>query len=201
MTVHQRSEETHARILQAAAECFTRGGYDATGVAEICGRAGISKGAFYHHFPTKQAVFLALLAQWLNGLQTAMDRLVDTGQTVPERLRAVGALAGGMMADATGQVPLFLEFWRQAAKDPEVWQATVAPYRHYRQRFAGLIAQGVAEGSLRPVDTQAAALTVVSLGVGLVLQAAVEPEGRDWGEAAQSAITLLLEGLAADGHV
>ena len=54
----QRSEETRARILAAALDRFARYGYDATGVAEICRAAGVSKGAFYHHFPSKQAAFL-----------------------------------------------------------------------------------------------------------------------------------------------
>ncbi|MCX6071787.1 MAG: helix-turn-helix domain containing protein, partial [Chloroflexi bacterium] len=56
---------TEARILDAAAECFGRRGYDATGVADLCETAGVSKGAFYHHFPSKQAVFMALLNRWL----------------------------------------------------------------------------------------------------------------------------------------
>lgn len=200
MTTQHRGEDTRDRILKAATECFTREGYDATGVAEICAHAGISKGAFYYHFPTKQAVFLALFERWLHGLETAMQSVTEAGQTAAERLTAIAGLAAGLLTDATGQVPMFLEFWRQAAKEPEVWQTTIAPYRQYRQRFAEIIAQGTAEGSLRPVDAQAAALTVVSVGVGLVLQAAVEPDGANWGEAAQAAIKLLLEGLATERH-
>ena len=57
----QRSEETRARLLEAAEACFSESGYDGTGVAKICRRAGVSKGAFYHHFETKQAIFLELL--------------------------------------------------------------------------------------------------------------------------------------------
>ena len=67
MAHQRRGEDTRAHILAAAADCFTRAGYDATGVAEICARAGVSKGAFYHHFPGKQAAFMALFEQWLAG--------------------------------------------------------------------------------------------------------------------------------------
>ncbi len=42
MAHQQRSEDTRARILRAALECFSRAGYDATGVAEICAAAGVS---------------------------------------------------------------------------------------------------------------------------------------------------------------
>ena len=49
----KRGEETRSRILDAAQGCFVQHGYDATGVAEICRSAGLSKGAFYYHFPSK----------------------------------------------------------------------------------------------------------------------------------------------------
>jgi AcrR family transcriptional regulator len=55
MVVQQRAEETHTRILDAALEAFARYGYDGTSVSEICRRAEVTKGGFYHHFPSKQA--------------------------------------------------------------------------------------------------------------------------------------------------
>ncbi|MCJ7737907.1 MAG: TetR/AcrR family transcriptional regulator [Anaerolineae bacterium] len=54
MPTQQRSQATQTSILDAAAAAFAEQGYDATGVAEICKRAGVSKGAFYYHFESKQ---------------------------------------------------------------------------------------------------------------------------------------------------
>ena len=67
-----RSAETRQKIESAALELFSRDGYDATGVADICTRAGISKGAFYHHFPTKQDVFLSLLNYWVASIHKSL---------------------------------------------------------------------------------------------------------------------------------
>jgi AcrR family transcriptional regulator len=61
----QRGEETRSHILDVAGELFAERGYDATSVAGICARAGVTKGAFYHHFKSKQAVFLELRDRWL----------------------------------------------------------------------------------------------------------------------------------------
>lgn len=195
---HQtRSDETRARILAAAVECFTRGGYDATGVAEICERAGVSKGAFYHHFPSKQAVFLALIEQWLQEVDVPVRATRATGETVQQQLASLAQIVAPVFALAQGQIPMFLEFWRQAAKDPEVWQTTIEPYRRFRAGFAALVEAGIADGSLRPVDPELAALVIVSLGVGLVVQGALDPAGEDWGQAAEQATRLLLEGLAS----
>lgn len=194
---HQhRGNETRTHILAAAAECFTRAGYDATGVAAICERAGVSKGAFYHHFPSKQAVFLALVDRWLAGLDVPLRSARGAGETVSCQLLGLAHMVEGVFDAAAGQLPMFLEFWRQAAKEPEVWQATIEPYRRYRAAFAGIVAEGVAAGELRPVEPDLAARVLVSLGVGLVLQGILDPEGADWGRTAEDAVRLLLEGLA-----
>ena len=197
MTHQSRSDETRARILAAAVECFTRSGYDATGVAEICAHAGVSKGAFYHHFPSKQTAFLALMDLWLNDVDEPIRAARDLGETVPQQLVGLAQIVEPVFAVAQGQVPMFLEFWRQAAKEPEVWQATIEPYRRFRAGFAELVRAGVADGTLRPVDPDLAALTIVSLGVGLVVQGALDPAGEDWGQAAAQTLKLLLDGLAA----
>jgi TetR/AcrR family acrAB operon transcriptional repressor len=55
------SDSRRNRILDAAVRLFTRHGYDKTSVAEIAQEAGISKGAIYLHFESKDALFHALL--------------------------------------------------------------------------------------------------------------------------------------------
>ncbi|GAB5519117.1 MAG: helix-turn-helix domain-containing protein [Rhodothermales bacterium] len=53
--------QREARILDAAAELFIHFGYDKTTVADIAGQAGVSKGAIYLHYSSKDALFEALL--------------------------------------------------------------------------------------------------------------------------------------------
>ncbi|MGB9870770.1 MAG: TetR/AcrR family transcriptional regulator [Anaerolineae bacterium] len=190
-----RAEETRERILAAAEESFARQGYDATSVAEICARAGVSKGAFFHHFPTKQAVFLELLERWLAGLGEQLAVLRFGAPTIPDALRQMAGTAQQVFEIARGKLPIFLEFMGQAARDPCIWQATINPYRRYRAFFAGMIEAGIAEGSLRRVDPDAAANAILSLAIGLVLQATVDPEGADWGQVVQQSVGMLLEGI------
>jgi len=198
LTQQLRSLETQARILAAAADCFTHTGYDATGVAEICARAGVSKGAFYHHFASKQAVFLALFNAWIADLEAVMQSVRTTDKPAPEQLLALAGMVQQVLDAATGQLPIFVEFWRQATKEPDVWQVTIEPYRRFRTAFASLVSEGVAEGSLRPVNPELAAHVLVSLGVGLALQGVLDPDGAEWRGAADQAIQLLLTGLGAE---
>ncbi|MGE5603191.1 MAG: TetR/AcrR family transcriptional regulator, partial [Nitrososphaerales archaeon] len=100
MSHQQRADQTREHLLTAASHLFTRYGYDATGVAEICDDAGVSTGAFYHHFPSKQALFLALLQQWVGGPDAVFGAASRQGEPAPQ---------------------------------PEVWQATVEPYRRFKE--------------------------------------------------------------------
>ncbi len=195
MSIQPRSEETRERLMQAALASFAERGYDATGVAEICQRAGVSKGAFYYHFASKQALFLALLDQWLAALEREMTRLAAPSAPAAQSLQAMVGLLQQVFRDASGRLLMYLEFWRQAARDETIWQATVAPFQRYHALLAGMIEQGIAEGSLRPCDPQEAARALVSMAVGMVLQSALDPSGNDWERSAQLGIDLLLTGL------
>jgi AcrR family transcriptional regulator len=193
--MQQRSEVTRAAILAAALKLFSQRGYDATGVAEICTEAGISKGAFYHHFPTKQTLFLALLNDWLEGLDEQIQSILFVAPNMAEGLMRMAAMAGQFASQAGGNLPMFLEFWTQASRDPAVWQATIAPYQRYQRVFAGLVQTGIDEGSLRVTDPTVAARMLVAMAVGLLLQASLDPQGADWPHVIEQSLRLLLTGL------
>ncbi len=190
-----RSEETRKRILQAAQELISHTGYDATGVAEICSAAGVSKGAFYHHFPSKHAVFMELLQTWLDTLQSALESVRSPQDDIPQILINMARLSGHIFSEGQGRLPIFIEFWLQASRDPEIWQASIQPYRQFRDFFASLIQQGIAEGSFQPVDPQIAAQSLVSLAVGLLLQSLLDPKAENWGQVTESSMRLFVKGL------
>jgi AcrR family transcriptional regulator len=57
----ERRAATRAAVLDSARQLFGRDGYGATSIDDIAAKAGVAKGAVYHHFPTKAAVFEAVL--------------------------------------------------------------------------------------------------------------------------------------------
>jgi AcrR family transcriptional regulator len=197
MHARSRGEVTRDQILDVATRCFAQSGYDAVGVAEICRRAGVSKGAFYYHFESKQAVFLESLSRWLRDFQHALEATAAGARTVPERLLKMSRLMSRVFGAGDSQTPMFLEFWTQASRDPTIRAATTAPYRSFQRFFADLIRQGVAEGTLAPVDPEAAAQTVISLASGMLLQGLLDPQGQDWGQVAEHSMRILLDGLGS----
>jgi AcrR family transcriptional regulator len=189
-----RSEETRHHILEAALRRFANYGYSAASVDEICSDAGVSKGAFYHHFPSKQAAFIALLEGWLASVDASLEAARQP--TVPATLIGMAERLPEILTAADGNLPMFLEFWLQASRDETIWAATIAPYQRYQQFFATLVEQGIAEGSFKSVDAGVAAQMIVSLAVGTFLQALLAPESTDWRKTAQASMQVLMKGLA-----
>ena len=201
MSTQHRAEETHQRILDAALYAFARQGYDATGVAEICQRAGITKGGFYHHFRSKQEVFLELLERWLKEIDLQMEATRSAGTTVPEGLMTMTDMIDRVFQVAGGQLPLFLEFLTQAAHSPVFGQATAVPIRRYVGFFTEMVTDGIAEGALRPVDPHIVARVLLAFAMGLLTAGLLDPIGANWGDVARTGMRTFLAGLEPQGQL
>jgi AcrR family transcriptional regulator len=188
-------DETRARILATSLELFSKAGYEAASVADICTAAGVSKGAFYHHFPSKHAVFMRLLEDWLDTLLPEIESLLQRSKDIPTGLVEMGALVPGIFSQAENRLPMFLEFWTQASRDPLVWQATVAPYRQFLDLFSGYIRRGVEEGSLAVRDPDAASRLFLAVILGMILQGMMDPQSADWSQTTRESIRILVDGL------
>lgn len=87
------------RLIVAAVDLFTEQGYDATTVAQIAERAGVTKSTFFRHFPDKRELLVA-------GQET-LSRLLAEGITeAPENASPLEAVAAGLKRAATAMSPM-----------------------------------------------------------------------------------------------
>lgn len=127
-TQAQRTAETRAKLLNAAIDCLVDVGFAKTSTQEIARRAGVSRGAQLHHFPSKESLVIA-----------AVEHLVD--RRLSEILEAEPDPARGpeVLADAFSG-PLFyaaLELWVAARTDPALHQAMVPLERRVAEAIQG----------------------------------------------------------------
>src|ERR1700729_2576704 len=90
MTVNRqaaRSASTRAKLIRAARALFARHGYAAVGTEQIVRRAGVTRGALYHHFATKEDLFLAVYEQVEHDLTARLISLVSEAASPLEALR------------------------------------------------------------------------------------------------------------------
>lgn len=154
-------------ILECAMRLFTERGYDATSINHIIGRAGVSKGAFYHHFQSKDDLMEALARRYAEDALVAVAPVL-ADETLDSFSRLSAFLAGMRdhkvaAADAlrTTFEPLFrpenIQLYHRSQK---------AILDVMRPILAGIIARGIEERCFDVPDASAAADVILGLMVG-----------------------------------
>ncbi|WP_373453700.1 TetR/AcrR family transcriptional regulator [Rhodococcus sp. 06-235-1A] len=127
-TQAERTAGTRAKLLDAAIDCLVELGFAKTSTQEIARRAGVSRGAQLHHFPSKESLVIA-----------AVEHLVD--RRLSEILEAEPDPGRGpeILADAFSG-PLFyaaLELWVAARTDPALHEAMIPLERRVAEAIQG----------------------------------------------------------------
>ncbi len=128
MARNKYPEETVNRILDAAAQLFTERGYDKTSLQDIIQMTGLSKGAIYHHFASKEDIFLKIC-----------DRM---GQENAERLEQIRD-----RRDLNGLEKLRLIFREALLSHNQRRIMDITPYLLDNPRFLAMDIRGVYEDS------------------------------------------------------
>lgn len=109
MAQQERAVKTRRAVLEAAATVFAEHGYTAATVADILKTAGVTKGALYFHFDSKEALARGVLEvqtdQRLPEQEIKLQEMVDVAMTVAHRMRHDSLLRAGarLSADPIGR--------------------------------------------------------------------------------------------------
>ncbi|WP_344870488.1 TetR/AcrR family transcriptional regulator [Allokutzneria multivorans] len=139
-----KHEAKRLLILEAAAECFARKGFERTTTAEICGRAGISSGSLFHYFPSKRAIFVGIFE--LDGREHAelLERANEVEDPVAGLLAVVDGLVGPLSdPSAPG---LVAEVSAQAGRDPELAEVLARNEIQLQDGLKGLLVRAAGKG-------------------------------------------------------
>ncbi len=193
MDQEKRSIKTKKNILKAAAECFTEYGFGVTDVNKICKKVGLTKGAFYHHFSSKQDLFLELLDGWINKVSNQLDSTqLDSKDTLKILVRITEKIQP-VFEEVDSQLPLFLGLYIKAIREPELKKVVMKLYQKFLSFFTDIIEKGIKEGSIKKVCAEDVAKILFSVAIGLLMQGLLNPQGADWGDLAKKSFGLLLK--------
>jgi len=113
-----RTQETRARILDAAQTIFAEQGFEKTQLEQVAARAGYSRGAIYAHYSSKEDVFLALMEQRVYAKFVAFSELMEREPDCGQRREMFKRWVLDQLSDASLST-LNLEFKLFAMRHPQ----------------------------------------------------------------------------------
>lgn len=135
------------RLLSAATRLFAEQGFETTSVQQIVDAAGVTKGAMYHYFGSKDDLLYEIYARVLRVQTERMEREADSSQPVDSRLHAV---ASDVVATTTANLDDTVIFFRSMhLLHPDKQAEVRAQRRRYHERVRRLIEEGQAGGVFR----------------------------------------------------
>ncbi|MBK1840340.1 TetR/AcrR family transcriptional regulator [Azospirillum sp. YIM B02556] len=185
-------EETRTKLIRSARRAFSEKGYAAASMDELTAEAGLTRGALYHNFGDKRGLLQAVVDQ-IDGEMAA-------------RAQAVGARAetewDGLLAEGVAYIEMALEPEVQRIVlldgpaflgDPSQWPSQNGCLQVTLQKLEGLIAQG----TVRPVDAEAAARLLNGAALNAALWVAASDQPQEVLAKAVEAFRVLAGGLLA----
>ncbi len=169
------------RIVDAAWTRLQTTGYHDTSVDDVCDEAGVSKGAFYGYFDTKQDLFLALLDEETAALHGVALELAREDLAGAERVRRfVQTMLE--VGDSAGRVQLRADLWSELAADPVVRERFAEAVERRRAVLREWITRSIDAGDLAIERRRANALAsiLIAMADGLMLHRALDPRGFRW---------------------
>jgi len=196
MTARQtRSEVTRRKIIDAAVELFNDVGYSGTGLGDIIERAGMTKGALYHHFNSKEALAVAIINEGSDILLKTFQGISRSSAPALESM-IHGVLVTVDLANTDKLVRMGAVLLRIFAKFSE---ASTLNYGVWLAEMGEQARRAQAEGDLRDdIDAQAAGEFIISAMLGAELISNAVSGGGDLLERVTGTWEFLLSAIASE---
>lgn len=175
LTRAESQARTREQLVETAKLLFLRDGYSVTSLEKVADEAGFSKGAVYSNFRSKDELCLAVLDRIHDEQVELVAGALAGAEGVDGLLAAFQAWAERSIGDEAWTA-LEVEFATNARRDPHVRAELAARDKAIRDSIAGLLT-GYAErfGITLPMPADDAATALLSLGIGLGVQRAIDP--------------------------
>jgi AcrR family transcriptional regulator len=186
------------KILDTAEVLFSRHGFFGVGLREVAGRVGLSKSALFHHFPTKLALYGAVLERLLLWIDSQLESADLPQDSALAELRAWLDVVADLLVQNPTYGPLLFRTLFEANVVSEIEQEHLnSILQRILARAASALRRGVASGQLREISVSHTLQTLIGATLcHFGREAACSAEQARLAKAHLS--SLLEHGLAAD---
>jgi len=191
-----RLQKSREKILESAGRLFSQKGYERTSIHEICMQAGVSKGAFYHYFSTKENLFLILMEGWIERMRGVLGAGKAEGAVFPDNLLEMTENSCEIFETVEENFSVMIEFCKDALRDPSIWGRSVRPVTENLIALTNQLLNAQQDGRIRDdIDASATAHLLMACALGYLFLAALSPEKREWTKLARSGMELVVSSI------
>jgi len=195
------SEIRREQILDAAAVVFARLGFNKARMDDIVQEAGLSKGAVYWYFDSKDEIISTILDRFFERELEDFRKISQGEGPIPTRLMTMMKTLASEIDSISELMPIIYEFYAVAARE-EAIRKTIDKYiTSYTDLLEELIKEGIERGELKDVSPREVAFSLVALMEGCMLIWILKAFGRrkpDLEKLFVTSMDLVLEGLKAE---
>ena len=198
----KKGEKRRSELLDAALELFGTRGYHATTMDDIAAAVGTGKGTVYWYWPGKEDIFADLVRIKFEAYGEALNRAVSMQVPAPEKLLLLVAEMSRLMEKYRKFCKLiFLLISDQRERfNPAIHESISRYYETFHQVIAHIVAQGQAEGSLRPgLDSDHVASLLIAVLDGIIMQEALTGASQSLEVLGASLLGIFRQGLYING--
>jgi AcrR family transcriptional regulator len=192
-------QQRRAQILAAAMHCFARQGYHATSMDEVVRESGLSVGAIYSYFPSKEELFLALADDRANLTLAYLNDLFRRPGPMADKNRDAVDYFFRLLSDELASLArVNVEFMSEATKSERIKERQQRRCEMVRQFLRWLLTEAQRQGDIRAdVDVEASAELMMALNEGIVLLTATGLRGVSLDALKPAYLALLNQGLSS----
>jgi AcrR family transcriptional regulator len=194
-TKDDKKEARRNQILEAATKVFARMGFNRARMDDIVEESGLSKGALYWYFKSKDDIITAILDRLVGREATELRSMLDDPRPVREKLTDFLQSAIADITRMRPLMPILIEFWGLQLRRKTIRQVIGKYYQQYFETLTPVIQQGIDRGEFRPMDAKQGAVAIGAIMEGTILLWATTPEFVDLEGDIQEGFNLVLDGL------
>jgi len=188
-------QERRQQILDAAETVFSKQGFNDARMDDLVAESGLSKGAIYWYYKSKDAIIMALFDRVFLTEMKAAEAIIDADGTAEENLRIFSQAAVADIRHFERLMSLGYEFIALASRREEVREKLQGYYKMYREILIRIIEQGIAEEEFDNVDPQNTAMAFIGLYEGIALLWFIDPLGLEWNKLTETPFDMLLDSI------
>jgi AcrR family transcriptional regulator len=164
-----------SEIARAALRCFARKGFDATSMADIIAESGLSAGAIYGHYKSKNELIQLTVADLLEARFEDLSGVLSAEQLVPPG-ELIGLFLRGVQSEI-GDVSILVQLWAAAVRDVELRRMASGIAARIQGMFARYLTAWHEQQGMPPAEAQDRATreSAICIGIaqGYVVQSAI----------------------------